>query len=303
MKVFVTGGTGFVGKKLVEALGNKGYEVTVLSRRIDSAPAPMEGVSFLEGNPMEEGEWQDEVAGHNVVVNLAGASIFTRWTKSAKKKILDSRVLTTRNLVSALRKVEGKAPLFLSTSAIGYYGFCGDEELGENGPSGNDFLATVSQDWEAAALEAESFARVVILRFGIVLGRDGGALKQMMPMFKRYMGCPLGSGQQWFSWIHEKDLAEIYTFLMDQEGISGPVNCTAPHPVRNRELTGALGETLNKPTFMPAVPGFIMKMVMGEFGSMLLKGQKVLPKKLLKHGYKFQFPEIRKALHDLVNEG
>jgi uncharacterized protein (TIGR01777 family) len=237
-----------------------------------------------------------------VVINLAGASIFTRWTKSNKKMILDSRVLTTRNLVSAIKNAQGKKPLLLSTSAIGYYGFHGDEELGEESPSGDDFLATVSQEWEAAALEAEPLgARVVILRFGIVLGRDGGALKQMMPMFKRYLGSPLGSGEQWFSWIHEKDLADIYAFLMDQERLGGPVNCTAPYPVRNRELTGALGEALKKPVFMPAVPGFMMKVVMGEFGSMLLKGQRVLPKKLMELGFKFQFPEIREALNDLVN--
>lgn len=298
----MTGGTGFVGNKLADTLAMKGHEITVLTRRIRSAPLLKDGVSFLEGNPMEPGDWQGEVAGQDVVINLAGASIFTRWTKTAKKKILDSRVLTTRNLVSALKKKEGKSPLFLSTSAIGYYGFHGDEKLGEASPPGGDFLASLSQEWEAAALEADAFgARVVLLRFGIVLGREGGALKQMIPVFKRYLGSPLGSGKQWFSWIHEQDLVGLYLFLIEQEEIVGPVNCTAPNPVRNRELTRALGDALGKPTFMPAVPGFVMKIVMGEFGSMLLKGQRVMPRILLEKGFHFRFPKIKEALNDLLN--
>ena len=302
MRVFMTGGTGFVGRKIVGTLKKKRHEITVLSRRISPNPSSIDGVSFLEGNPVEPGDWQREVAGHDVVINLAGASIFTRWTKSSKKKIVDSRVLTTRNLVSALKQKEGKETLFLSTSAIGYYGFHGDEELGEESPAGEDFLASLSQEWEAAASEAESLgARVVLLRFGIVLGREGGALKKMMPVFKKYLGSPLGSGKQWFSWIHEQDLADLYLFLMEQEEIAGPVNCTAPYPVRNREFTRTLGEALGKPTFMPAVPGFVMKIVMGEFGSMLLKGQRVMPKRLLEQGFHFRFAKIKEALNDLLN--
>ncbi|MFC1580692.1 TIGR01777 family oxidoreductase [Thermodesulfobacteriota bacterium] len=301
MRVFMTGGTGFVGKKVAETLAMKGHEITVLTRRIRSTPSVKEGMSFLEGNPTEPGDWQGEVPGHDVVINLAGASIFTRWTKSSKKKILDSRVLTTRNLVSALNQKEGTGPLFLSTSAIGYYGFHGDEKLDEAGSAGEDFLASLAQEWEAAALEAEAFcARVVLLRFGIVLGRGGGALKQMVPVFKWYLGSPLGSGKQWFSWIHEQDLVDLYLFLIEQEEIAGPVNCTAPYPVRNREFTGALGAALGKPTFMPAVPGFVMKIAMGEFGTMLLNGQRVMPAILLEKGFHFRFPKIKEALNDLV---
>lgn len=302
MKVFMTGGTGFVGRKIIGTLKKRGHEITVLTRRMTARASWNDGVSFIEGNPMEQGDWQEEVAGHDAVINLAGATIFTRWSRSSKEMILDSRVLTTKNLVKALKGGGGKETLFLSTSAVGYYGFHGDEELDEESPSGEDFLATVSKEWEAAALDAASLgARVIILRFGIVLGREGGALKQMMPVFKKYLGSPLGSGKQWFSWIHERDLADIYTFLMDQKEISGPINCTAPHPVRNRELTRALGDALGKPTFMPAVPGFMMKMVMGEFGSMLLKGQRVIPRKLLDKGFHFRFPEIQEALADLLS--
>lgn len=196
MRVFMTGGTGFVGRKIIGTLKKGGHEITVLTRRISPSPSLTDGVSFLEGNPTEPGDWQGEVAGHDAVINLAGASIFTRWTRSSKKKIVDSRVLTTRNLVNALKHNEGKKTLFLSTSAIGYYGFHGDEELGEESPAGEDFLASLSRDWEAEAMEAETTgARVILLRFGIVLGREGGALKQMIPVFKKVSGQSPGERQ------------------------------------------------------------------------------------------------------------
>jgi hypothetical protein len=191
--------------------------------------------------------------------------------------------------------------VLLSTSAVGYYGFHEDEDLDEESPPGDDFLASLAVEWEALAMKAETFgARVVPLRFGIVLGKEGGALKQMIPMFKWYLGSPLGNGKQWFSWIHIKDLANIFLYLMEEQDISGPIDCTSPQPVRNIELTKALGGVLGKPTFMPAIPAIVMQMVMGEFGSILVKGQKVLPKRLLEKGFRFRFPEIRGALQDLL---
>jgi uncharacterized protein (TIGR01777 family) len=190
--------------------------------------------------------------------------------------------------------------LFLSTSAIGYYGFHDDEELVETDPAGDDFLATLAKDWEDAARGASSIgARLVLLRFGVVLDKAGGALKQMISVFNKYMGSPMGSGEQWFSWIHMEDLIGIHLFLLEQEGVSGPINCTAPQPVRNREMVEALGEALGKPTFMPSVPGFVVRLMMGEFGSILLKGQRVLPRRLLDMGFQFKFPEIETALKDL----
>ena len=301
MKIFMTGGTGFVGTSLTRGLAEKGHEVTVMTRATGAGQPLPGGISYLEGDPSMTGVWQDAVAGNDIIINLAGASIFKRWTKSYKEKIRLSRILTTRNLVEALKARRGRETLFISTSAVGYYGFREDEELDEGSPPGEDFLARVSQEWEKSALEAEaSGVRVVILRFGIVLGKYGGALKQMLPLFKAYLGSPLGSGKQWFSWIHEKDLINIYLYLMEQDGLSGPINCTAPNPIRNREMTKALGEVLGKPTFMPPVPGFIIRMVIGEFGSTLLRGQKALPKRLLKRGFQFQFPEIREALMALL---
>ncbi len=301
MKIFMTGGTGFVGTTLTKRLTQEGHEVTVLARSIrPDRPLPR-GAAYLEGNPAQKGPWQAGVPGHEVIINLAGASIFSRWTRVTKIAIRDSRILTTRNLVEALSARRGRDTLLLSTSAIGYYGFHGDEQIDEKGPSGGDFLASVTREWEAEALKAaDQGVRVALLRFGVVLGKDGGALKKMLPMIKRYLGSPLGSGKQWFSWIHEQDLVEIYSFLIRERAFQGPVNCTAPNPVRNKDLTRALGHALGRPTFMPAVPGFMLRAVMGEFGSFLLEGQRVLPKALLARGFRFRFPEIGGALRDLL---
>ncbi len=301
MKIFMTGGTGFVGTTLAGKLVEQGHHVTVLTRKTVKIQGPEKGISLLEGDPTKAGDWQKQVAAHEVVINLAGASIFCRWTKSAKAMMRDSRILTTKNLVKALKDRKGKETTLISTSAVGYYGFYGNEALDENTPGGDDYLALLSKDWEAAALQAEQFGvRVLICRLGIVIGAQGGALGQMLPLFNMGLGSPLGSGDQWFSWIHEQDLINIYLFLIGHKDLAGPINCTAPGPVTNREFTRALGEALGKPTFMPAVPGLILRLVKGEFGNVLLKGQKVFPKKLSSVGFRFQFPDVNLALGDLV---
>ena len=295
MKIFMTGGTGFVGKTLAPALVRSGQEVTILTR---AAKEEASGVSWVEGDPTQRGRWQDEVKEHEAVINLAGASIFTRWTEEAKKMIRDSRMITTRRLVEALEG--GRVKTFFSPSAIGYYGFHGDETLSEEASPGGDFLALLAKDWEAEAKEAEKKGcRVVITRFGIVLGEKGGALGQMIPLFNKYLGGPLGSGKQWFSWIYIKDLVRAYLFLLEHPEISGPVNFTAPNPVRNKELSQSLGKILRRPAFLPA-PGFMLRLVLGEFGSILLEGQKVIPRKLLQAGFQFQYPEIAPALGQVV---
>lgn len=301
MSVFMTGGTGFVGSTLTQKLIQKGHRVTLLTRKIKEDRAVPKGVRMLEGDPAKPGPWQDRVADHDIIINLAGASIFSRWTEAEKKRIRDSRILTTRHLVQALTARQGKKTALLSTSAVGYYGFCGDEALDEESHSGDDFLATLSRDWEREALKAESLGvRVVLCRFGIVLGKKGGALGEMVPIFKKGLGSALGSGMQWFSWIHEQDLIRIFLFLMERDDFKGPFNCTAPDPVRNKDLTKALAGALGKPAFMPAVPAFIIRMVKGEFGSVLLKGQKVIPEKLLKAGFQFQYPRLQGALENLL---
>ncbi len=295
MKIFITGGTGFVGKTLAPALVHGGHEVTVLTR---SGRGGIPDISLVEGDPTQKGGWQAAVREHDAVINLAGASIFTRWTDEAKKMIRESRLLTTRNLVEALDGARVKH--FFSTSAVGYYGFHGDEVLTEESPPGVDFLAQLAQDWEKGAKEAEKKdCRVVISRFGIILGEKGGALGQMIPLFQKYLGGPLGSGNQWFSWIHIEDLTRAFLFLLEHPEISGPLNFTAPNPVRNRNLAKALGKAMGRPSFLPA-PGFMLKLILGEFGSILLEGQKVIPQKLLKSGFQFHYPEIEQALQQVI---
>lgn len=295
MRIFITGGTGFVGRALTAVLVREGQEITILTR----GAGKREGrVSWAHGDPVERGEWQSALQGQDAVINLAGASIFGRWTREAKRKIRESRIVTTRNLVQALAGTGVKH--FFSASGVGYYGFHGDEPLTEDSPGGRDFLAELSGDWEKEASEAgKKGCRVVVARFGIVLGEGGGALGQMVPLFRKYLGGPLGSGRQWFSWIHLEDLTRAFQFLLQRPEISGPVNFTAPNPVRNRELAGAIGEVLGKPSFL-AAPGFMLKIALGEFGSVLLEGQKAIPGKLLKSGFQFRYPEIRGALKNIL---
>jgi uncharacterized protein (TIGR01777 family) len=302
MRILITGGTGFVGSGLTLAFTQPGHHVTVLTRGGIRHDRPLpEGASYLQGDPAEEGKWQDAVPGHEVVVNLAGSSIFRRWSDRTKESIRGSRMSTTQNIVKALSGSRGETRILFSTSAVGYYGPHGEEELNEESPPGDDFLARLALDWERAATRAEEYGvRVVLMRFGIVLGRDGGALKQMIPWFKWGLGSPMGTGKQWFSWIHETDLSRIYLFLVEREDVSGPINCTSPRPLRNEELTAALGKALGRPTFLPAVPGWVLKMMLGEFGSVLLTGQKVLPKKLQELGFHFLYPGMDEALQDLA---
>lgn len=299
MKVFITGGTGFLGAALTERLLAEGHSVTILSRSTNNGPLRM-GLAYTTGNPTKSGSWQQEISGHDVVINLAGASIFRTWNDKNKKAIRNSRILTTRNLVDAIGQAKGSITL-LNGSAVGYYGFRDDEELDENSSSGDDFLAGVVKDWEAEAKRAEEFgARVVLCRIGVILGRDGGALSKMLSVFKWGLGSPLGAGSQWFSWISLNDLVNIFLYLMEEKNFSGPVNCTAPHPVTNRQLTKALGKALHRPTILPPVPAFVIRGVLGEFSDVFTKGQQVLPKRLLAGGFVFEFPHIEGALEHLV---
>ncbi len=298
MKILITGGTGFVGTHLTARLLRDGNEITVLTRSPGKPRERANGISYLEGDPTRKGSWQEAIADHAVLINLAGASIFSRWTEAYKKTMVESRLQTTRNLVEGISR-RGKVTLF-SASAVGYYGFHGDEELRETSAPGDDFLARLSVAWEKEARAAEGKgARVVIPRFGIVLGKGGGALGQMIPLFKKFVGGPIGNGRQWFSWIHTADLAEAFVFLIKHSEISGPMNFTAPNPVRNRDLAAALGRALHRPSLLPA-PAFMMKLVLGEFGSVLLKGQRVIPRRLLDSGFKFQYPEINSGLRSII---
>ena len=301
MKIFITGGTGFVGSHLTSRLLREGNEVTILTRSGRGPGKGAEGISYVQGDPTLKGPWQEAIGNHEVIINLAGASIFSRWTDEQKKAIRESRIHTTRNIVEAIPSPAAEKMTLFSTSAVGYYGFCGDEELVEDSPPGTDFLSRLAVEWEGEAFKVkEKGVRVVLMRFGIVLGEKGGALGQMIPLFKKYVGGSIGSGKQWFSWIHIQDLADAIVFLTKHPEISGPVNMCSPDPVRNGDLAKSLGKVLHRPSFL-AAPGFMVRWVLGEFGSVILQGQRVIPRKLLDHCFVFQYPEIDKALQSIMS--
>jgi uncharacterized protein (TIGR01777 family) len=301
MRVFITGGTGFVGRALVRELLGAGHEVSVLTRRAKQGAEAGGGPIYLDGDPTVPGRWQESLSGHDAVVNLAGAPIFRRWTPAYKQMILKSRIDTTANIVDALAGSGGRKVSLLNASAVGYYGFRQDELLDENAPSGTDFLARVAEEWEASAMRASGpDTRVVLCRFGIVLGAGGGALMEMVSSFRRYPPAVLGSGRQWFSWIHIGDLARAIAFVLEDAQIAGPVNCTAPGPVRNHELTAAVAARLGRRVFPFKVPGFMIRLAMGEFGRTLLEGQRVHPARLIESGFKFEYPDLDAALAEAM---
>lgn len=297
MRILITGGSGFVGRHLSERLIKEGHQVTVLTRGTSRSEGPGKP-NYLQGDPTRPGKWQEAVQEQDVLVNLAGASIFGRWSEDYKEELRRSRILSTRHLVQAV--TQGQGMTLVSTSAVGYYGFHGDEELDESSPPGDDFLARLAVEWEAEAMSAAAKGvRVVLTRFGIVLGRSGGALQQMIKPFKWFAGGPIGSGRQWFSWIHVHDLVEGILHLISRQDTSGPFNLTSPNPVRNKEFSAALGKALNRPSWLPA-PGFMIRLVLGEFGSVILQGQRVVPKRLLETGFQFNYPKAEDALRDLL---
>ncbi|UCE34810.1 MAG: TIGR01777 family oxidoreductase [Deltaproteobacteria bacterium] len=298
MNILITGGLGFIGTQLSLRFLGRGYRVTVVDHSPQPRPYTPKEVNYVAADTAVPGAWQEEIQTQHAVINLAGTSIFTRWSKKTKQLIHDSRILTTRNVVEAIPA--GRETLLCSTSAIGYYGFRHDEELTEADSPGSDFLARVCIDWEKeAGKAADKGARVVITRFGIVLGKTGGALGQMVPLFKMFAGGPQGSGRQWFSWIHMEDLLNAFVFVLDHKTLRGPVNLCSPKPVRNRDLAKALGEVLSRPSFLKT-PSFMLRLVLGEFGSMILKGQRVIPARLLEHGFTFRYPEIIVALAEVL---
>jgi uncharacterized protein (TIGR01777 family) len=298
MKVFVTGGSGFVGTYLCKRLLDLGHGVTTVGTRAVHGRISHDHFRYLSADTTTPGDWQEAVADADAVVNLAGKTIFHLWTDRYKQEIYDSRIQTTRNLVDALPRQ--RPVTVLSASAVGYYGSRGDEVLTEESTVGGDFLARVGRDWEAEALRAaEKGVRVATARFGIVLGRGGGAMEKMVPAFKFMLGGPLGDGNQWFPWIHIDDLIDAVVFVLQTEALSGPVNFTAPEPVRNRDLARALAGAVNRPAILPA-PAFLIRTVLGEFGATLLASTRAVPQKLLDSGFTFQYPDIGNALKDLV---
>lgn len=307
MRVFLTGGTGLVGTRIVKKLVERGDQPVVLTRNANKAQKTFgSGVEIVEGNPKEAGEWVHIASGCEGAINLAGANLFDkRWNDSFKQEMRESRLLTTEHLVQAMAaqpSATGKAKALVSTSAIGYYGPQEEEELTEDNPPGSDYMAKLCLDWEKQAMEAsEKGVRVTLPRVGIVLDKEGGALATLWTPFKLGIGGKVGSGKQWMSWIHHEDLTNLYLFLLDNENAQGPYNATAPNPVRNKEFTKALGRAMKRPTILP-VPAFMLRLALGEVADVVAKGQRVLPKKALDQGFSFQFPQIEEALLDIVRK-
>nr|WP_320010507.1 TIGR01777 family oxidoreductase [uncultured Desulfobulbus sp.] len=301
MKILITGGTGFVGAALSGRLLEMGHELTVIGSSRQCRLLAHDHLSYVAADTTRPGDWQKHVAEQEALINLTGRSVFNLWTEKYKKAIYESRILTTQNLVAALpQKTEA---VFLSTSAAGFYGDGGEVEKTETASAGDDFLAQVCKDWEAEAVKAaQKGARVVLMRFGVVLGKGGGALGTMQLPFKLGLGGPIGSGKQWFPWIHLEDLVSAIIFLLSAEECQGPFNFSAPEPVRQKEFAQQLGAAYHRPAFLPT-PAFVMRTILGEFGRSLLQGQKVLPQALTESGFLFTYPELRTALRDLVREG
>lgn len=306
MKVAITGATGFVGSRLVERLQEEGHHILVLTRNADRArrlfpSSVFPNIEIVAYSPLASGDWQQAIAGCDGVVNLAGAPIAeSRWTPERKKEILDSRTIGTQKIVEAISKADPKPAVLVNSSAIGYYGTSETQTFDETNPPGNDFLAQVCQAWEAEAAKVkETGTRLVILRTGIVLGM-GGALAKMLLPFRLFAGGPLGSGEQWFSWIHREDLVNLIIRSLTHPEMEGIFNATAPQPVRMKELCQTLGQVMHRPSWLP-VPDFALELLLGDAAQVVLKGQQVLPKRTQASGFEYQYSTVRKAVEEVLS--
>jgi uncharacterized protein (TIGR01777 family) len=299
MRVTLTGATGRIGTKLVHALRERGDEVTVLSRNADRARDAL-GVEAVAWDPEAGPAPAEALAGRDGVIHLAGEDVAQRWTGAVKERILRSRELGTRNLVAGLRAAEPRPGALVSSSAVGWYGPHGDEVLTEAAPAGDDFLAQVCVAWEREAAAAEELGvRVVRVRTGVVLDKEGGALAKMLPFFKLGGGGPVAGGGQYMSWIHVDDLAAVYLAALDGGDWSGPVNATAPEPVTNKAFSKALGRALHRPAVAP-VPGLAVKALYGEMAQIVVNGQRVVPERTRALGFRFAHPDLDEALRSAL---
>jgi uncharacterized protein (TIGR01777 family) len=297
MKCVISGGTGFIGRRIVERLLQDGHYVGVWSRK--PGRERRTAVASFSWDPMQGEPPAESVNTMDAVIHLAGEPVAQRWNEGAKRRIRDSRVLGTRRLVEAIGRVQHKPSVLVCASAIGWYGDRGDEVLIETSTPGSGFLADVCRSWEAEADRAAEFGlRVVKLRIGFVLGKDGGALARIAPAFRAFVGGRLGSGKQWMPWIHETDVADLFVHAVGND-ISGVWNATAPNPVTNVEFTREMGKVLHRPALFP-VPPFALKLAFGEMGQHILDSARVIPDAALKAGFGFQYPELGLALRDLL---
>lgn len=298
MKILLAGGTGFLGRPLRRALASGGHDVVVLTRRPATADAFGRMVTWRPGAPVASAEWAAELEDTDVVINLAGEGIADkRWTSARKQALRDSRITSTRALVTAIGAATRRPSVFISGSAIGYYGSTGNRPIDESSPPGSNFLARLCVDWEAEARAAEApGCRLVIVRTGVVLAADGGALKELIPPFSWFVGGPISSGRQYLSWIHRDDWTRLIAWTIEQPKMSGPLNATAPEPVTNEAFSSALGRALHRPSWlrMPRLP---LRMLFGEMADVaLVNGQRVIPRRALDSGFTFEHTDIGEAI-------
>lgn len=306
MKVAITGATGFVGSRLVERLHTEGHQVLVFTRNLAKAKQVFPESAFpnlqvVAYTPTESGDWQQAVSGCDGVVNLTGEPIAEkRWTAAQKQEILESRRLGTQKIVEAIAQANPKPIVLFNASAIGYYGTSETATFDETANPGDDFLAQVCKLWEAEAQKVkDSGTRLVILRLGIILGM-GGALAKMVPVFKLFAGGPLGTGNQWFSWIHREDVVSLIMAALTRPDLEGVLNATAPNPVRMAEFCQTLGQVLKRPSWLP-VPSFALEALLGDGAMVVLDGQQVLPKRTLSNGFNYQYSTLKSALEQILS--
>lgn len=301
-RIIVTGATGLIGQKLVKDLIDRGDEVIVFSRNAEKAKSIFpRALECVEWNYRKPDLWKSKLENSDVVIHLAGINLFSkRWNDDFKKAVLESREVSTNNLVEVIKSCANKPEVFISASGVGYYGDCGETVLNENSLKGNDFLADVCEVWESESVNVEaSGVRSVQVRTGLVLSPEDGALKQMLPAFKFFIGGPLGNGKQWSSWLHIDDIVGIYIYAIENKNLSRAVNAASPNPVRMKEFANTLGKVLNRPSLFP-VPKFVLKIVVGEAAEVVTASQRVDVKKLLRSGYVFKFENLEDALRKLL---
>jgi uncharacterized protein (TIGR01777 family) len=297
MKITLTGGSGFIGRRLMKTLAAGGHTVHILSRHAGTNLPP--GVKLSVWDALKGEPPADALDGADAVINLAGEPVAQKWNAAAKQKIRDSRIVGTQRLIQGLSTISHRPAALISASAIGIYGSRGDEVLTETSPPGTGFLSEVCQEWEKEADMAESLGmRVAKIRIGIALDKNGGALAKMLPAFRNFVGGRLASGKQWMSWIHLQDLGALFKYAVENP-VRGVLNGTAPNPVTNAEFTEKLAVTLHRPAMFP-VPAMALKVIFGEMSEVLVEGQRVLPKAAQAAGFQFQYPELGPALANLL---
>lgn len=302
MHVVMTGGTGFIGRALCMSLSRKGHRVTLLTRKGQAASRLVgPSVTTVEWNGRDSGAWEERLEGADAIINLAGAPLAdARWTHARKRLLTDSRVQLTRRLVEAISRRSAKPRVLISASGIGYYGPSDERVLSESAPQGEGFLADLCVAWEGEARRAAEFGtRVVLLRTGMVLERDGGALPKMLLPFRLYLGGPIMPGTQWVSWIHRKDHVGLMEWALTTTTVSGPINAVAPEPERMQAFCATVGRVLRRPCWLP-VPETVLSLALGELGTVMTTGQRVSPQTALEHGYVFQYPSLEPALRAIL---